>query len=353
MSAWAPLVPLARERAGLDEGLLGMLLLCLGIGSISAMAPAGALAARFGVRRTLSTGAILVCASLPWLAIATTPYGLGLALFVFGMGLGLVDCTMNLQAVVVERDSGRHMMSGFHGLFSVGGFVGAATVSALLALSLSPLAAVACVVGMITLALALAWRGLLTEGSTDRGSLFALPRGIVLVLGGLCFIVFLAEGAMLDWSAVFLTSAQSMPAAWGGLGYAVFSVAMTLGRLTGDAVVKRLGRAPVVALGGLIAAGGQGVMVYAPGWPVALVGCALVGIGCANISPIMYSAAGRQSVMPEHLAIAAITTIGYTGILAGPAAIGFIAQATSLSTALTVLALLLTIVAASARLLKR
>jgi len=169
MSAWAPLVPLARERAGLDEGMLGMLLLCLGIGSISAMAPAGALAARFGVRRVLGIGAILVCASLPWLAIATTPLGLGIALFTFGMGLGLIDCTMNLQAVVVERDSGRHMMSGFHGLFSVGGFVGAATVSALLALSLSPLGAVACVIGMIALALALAWRGLLTERSAGRG----------------------------------------------------------------------------------------------------------------------------------------------------------------------------------------
>jgi MFS family permease len=348
MSAWAPLVPLARERASLDEEGLGLLLLCAGIGSMAAMAPGGVLAARFGCRRVLLTGALMVCASLPCLAGAISPSHLAIALFIFGMGLGLICCTSNLQAVIVERAHGRPMMSGFHGLFSVGGFSGAAAVSALLALGLPPVGATFIVVATIALTLALAWQGILTERARG-GPIFVMPRGIVLALGVLCFVVFLTEGAMLDWSALFLTSVHAMPESWGGLGYATFSFAMTIGRLTGDAVIHRFGPVRVVNLGGLIAASGQLLSVYAPSWPIALIGCALVGAGCASIVPIMYSAAGRQTVMPAHLAVAAVTTMGCAGVLVGPAAIGFIAHATSLSVVLTLLAVLMIMVAASAR----
>lgn len=351
MSAWAPLVPLARERANLDEDGLGLLLLCAGVGSIAAMTPAGALAARFGCRRVLLTGALLVSASLPWLAGAVSPVSLAIALLFFGMGLGLVGCTSNLQAVIVERANSRHMMSGFHGLFSVGGFSGAAAVSTLLGLGMSPVGATFIVVAVIAAAVTLAWHGMLTEGARG-GSVFALPRGIVSVLGALCFIVFLSEGAMLDWSALFLTSVHAMPEAWGGLGYAAFSIAMTIGRFIGDKIVQRFGPVRVVTLGGLLAACGQLVSAYAPSWPIALSGCALVGVGCASIVPIMYSVAGRQTVMPQHLAVAAITTMGCAGILVGPAAIGFIAHATGLSAVLNLLAVLMIIVAASAKLLK-
>jgi len=135
IAAWAPLVPYAKARAGLDEGTLGLLLLCLGVGSILAMPIAGALAGRFGCRKVMAGGTLLICLALPLLATLTSIPLLMAALFMFGAGLGGVDSTVNLQAVIVERASGKTMMSGFHGLFSLGGIVGAAGVSALLGLA--------------------------------------------------------------------------------------------------------------------------------------------------------------------------------------------------------------------------
>ena len=352
LAAWAPLVPYAKARAGLDEATLGLLLLCLGAGSILAMPIAGLLATRFGCRKVTIGGTLLICLALPLLATASSIPLLIATLFIFGAGLGGVDSTVNLQAVIVERASGRNMMSGFHGLFSVGGIAGAAGVSALLALGLSPLWAIAVVIVLILGALAKAAPHLLPYGSESSGPAFAIPHGVVLFIGALCFIVFLAEGAMLDWSAVFLTTEKSMGDAYAGLGYAAFALTMTAGRLFGDTVVKRLGPTRVIVMGGLFAALGMGLATLAPGWEVALLGYALVGAGCSNIVPVLYSAVGKQTVMPEHIAVPAITTLGYAGILAGPAAIGFIAHASSLSAAFLLITALLMAVAISGRILR-
>ena len=349
LAAWAPLVPYAKARAGLDEATLGLLLLCLGAGSILAMPISGLLATRFGCRRVLVVGTILICLSLPLLATASTLPLLIATLFMFGAGLGAVDSTVNLQAVIVERASGRHMMSGFHGLFSFGGSAGAAGVSALLALGLSPLWAIAAVIVLILAALAKAAPHLLPYGSESSGPAFAVPHGVVLFIGVLCFIVFLAEGAMLDWSAVFLTTEKSLGEAYAGLGYAAFALTMTVGRLLGDTIVRRLGARRVIILGGLFAALGMALATLAPNWELSLLGYALVGVGCSNIVPVLYTAVGKQTVMPESIAVPAITTLGYAGILAGPAAIGFIAHASSLSLAFLLITALLLGVAISGR----
>lgn len=352
LAAWAPLVPYAKARAGLDEATLGLLLLCLGAGSILAMPIAGILASRYGCRRVLVGGTLLICLALPLLATASAIPLLIATLFLFGAGLGAVDSTVNLQAVIVERASGRNMMSGFHGLFSVGGIAGAAGVSALLALGLSPLWAIVVVIVLILTALLKAAPHLLPYGSESSGPAFAVPHGVVLFIGLLCFTVFLAEGAMLDWSAVFLTSEKSIDEAYAGLGYAAFALTMTAGRLMGDTIVKRLGARLVIVLGGLFAAAGMALATLAPSWEVALLGYALVGVGCSNIVPVLYTAVGKQTVMPEHIAVPAITTLGYAGILAGPAAIGFIAHASSLSSAFLLITAMLLAVAISGRILR-
>ncbi|AKJ99373.1 MFS transporter [Pseudomonas brassicacearum] len=352
IAAWAPLVPYAKARANLDEGTLGLLLLCLGVGSILAMPISGALAARFGCRRVLSGGTILVCLALPLLATMTTLPWLVAALFVFGAGLGTVDSTVNLQAVIVERASGKTMMSGFHGMFSLGGIIGAAGVSALLGLGLSPLGATLVVNALLLLALFKAAPHLLPYGSESSGPAFAIPHGVVLFIGILCFIVFLAEGAVLDWSAVFLTSERGVETAYAGLGYAAFALTMTVGRLTGDSVVRRLGPKRIIIYGGALAATGFLLATLAPMWQAALLGYALVGAGCSNIVPVLYTAVGKQTLMPEAIAVPAITTIGYAGILAGPALIGFVAHGSSLSVAFGLIALALVAVAASGRVLK-
>jgi len=352
MAAWAPMVPLAKARAGLDDGTLGLLLLGLGGGSILAMPFAGYLTAHRGCRWTIVLAALLLCALLPLLAIAPSAATLAIALALFGATMGTLDCAMNIQAVLVEKASDEAVMSGFHGMYSVGGIAGAAGMTALLSTGLGPFPATLVVVAVVLVGLWYAAGSLLPEGTERDGPLFAVPRGIVLFLGVLCFIVFLTEGAVLDWSAVFLVSTRQMEPSLAGLGYAAFAATMTIGRLTGDAWVNRLGGMRVVLLGGACAAAGLAVALLLPGWPAALAGFALVGAGCSNIVPVLFSAVGRQRRMPQSAAIPAMVSLGYAGILLGPAAIGFIAHWADLSWALASLILLLLFVSASARYLK-
>jgi predicted MFS family arabinose efflux permease len=350
-SAWAALVPFAKARADISDGALGLLLLCLGIGSIVTMPLAGASAARFGCRRVMVAAALVIAAMLPFLATLSALPSLVAALMVFGAGIGALDVAINIQAIIVERASGRSMMSGFHGLFSLGGIAGAGGMAALLSAGAPPLAAALCVSLGIAAALAVSAMHFLPYGAKSEGPAFAVPHGIVLLIGMLCFVLFLAEGAILDWSAVFLTSNRHMAASYAGLGYAAFAATMTAGRLAGDRIVDRLGQRRVVLIGGLCAALGFVVAVAVPSWPMTLLGYALVGVGCANIVPVLFSAVGRQSVMPENVAVPAIATLGYAGILAGPAGIGFIAHLANLPAAFLMLAAMLVAVSLSSRLL--
>jgi MFS family permease len=352
MAAWAPLVPFAKERLGIQEAALGTLLLCLGAGSILAMPLAGVLTSRLGCRRVLILAVLVICATLPLLAQVSSVPWLALVLFFFGAGMGSLDCTMNIQAIILERASGRTMMSGFHGLFSLGGVVGAGGLSGLLSLGMSPLNATWIVAAVLAVLLALSATHFLPYGGRNSGPAFALAKGVVLFIGVLCFILFLTEGAVLDWSAVFLADVRGMSPAHAGLGYAAFAATMTMGRLTGDRFVRRVGPKVTVIGGALLAAAGLALATLISSWPVALLGYALVGVGCSNIVPVMYSLAGKQNEMPESIAVPAITTMGYAGILLGPALIGFVAHATNLGTALLILAALLLGVAASARMLK-
>ncbi len=351
-AVWAPLVPFAKARAGLDEATLGVVLLCLGMGSLLAMPLAGAWSSRVGCKRVMWVTLATMCAALPFLSLMNSALALGAVLFVFGAGVGAMDCVMNMQAVAVERDSGRAMMSGFHAFYSIGGFVGAGAVIGLLSVGLAP--AVAAILGVaVILGLAVFavphWR---SERVAQAGPLLAWPRGVVLFIGILAFVVFLAEGSVLDWSAVFLTQVRGVDPSVAGSGFVTFALTMTIIRLLGDALVERIGRVRSIVLGGLCAAAGFIVATLVPLWWVALIGYALVGLGCANIAPALFSMAGRQRTMPENIAIPAITTLGYAGILAGPAAIGFIASATNLVLAFLVVAFALLAVSVSARWLR-
>lgn len=349
---WAVLVPFAKARTGADDGTLGLILLCLGAGSLLAMPAAGLLAARFGCRRVMIATTVLICASLPFLAVASSAWLLAMVLFVFGAGVGAMDCTMNMQAVVVEREAKRSMMSGFHAFYSIGGFVGAAAMTALLSVRLTPfVAAFVGVAMMVCLALLSVahWR---SNRVTHDGPLLAWPQGVVLFIGILAFVVFLAEGAMLDWSAVYLSDVRAVPAESAGLGYAVFAFTMTVARLLGDRVIERLGRIRSIVAGALLAAAGFVALTVLVPWQLSLLGYVLLGLGCANIVPALFSLAGNQTRMPETIAITAVTTLGYAGVLAGPALIGFAAHAVGLTGAFFGVAALLVGVAASMRWLK-
>ena len=210
MSAWAPLVPLAKERTGLDDGGLGLLLLGLGLGSIAAMPFAGHLTARYGCRPVIVWSTVALCAVLTLLSSIAWLPALVLAVLLFGASMGMLDCAINIQSIIVEKNSGEALQSGFHGMYSVGGILGAGALTVLLSIGLDPIFSVLCVVAIVMGALYKAIPTLLTYGTEQDGPIFAMPKGIVFLLGTLCFIVFLTEGAMLDWSAVFLVSSREM-----------------------------------------------------------------------------------------------------------------------------------------------
>lgn len=330
ISAWAPLVPIVKSQLALSESLLGLLLLCVGLGSVLTMPIAGGLAARFGCRSVTQVAACVLLVGLIFVVIAPTAPILGGALLLVGAGMGTVDVVMNIQAVMVERAAERPMMSGFHALFSIGGIAGAGLMSTLLGLRFTPLLAMACVVSAGFVILVGAHRGLLSTGLKSEGPPMALPRGPVLTLGIMCLVLFLAEGSVLDWSGVHLRENFSAPESQAGWGYIAFSATMSLGRLTGDRIVAQIGR-KVALLGGLLlAAVGFAVVALSPTPELVWLGYAIVGAGAANVVPILFTLAGNQSTMPAHLAVSAVTTMGYAGFLAGPAIIGFVAQGTSL-----------------------
>ncbi|MEP6067001.1 MAG: MFS transporter, partial [Paracoccaceae bacterium] len=182
---------------------------------------------------------------------------------------------------------------------------------------------------------------------------FAFPRGIVLLLAALAGVTFLVEGAILDWGALLLVNRDLVQLENAGVGYILFSIAMVVARLTGDRTVAALGQYRVLVYGGIATMVGVAVVLVSP-WPlIALSGFILIGLGAANLVPIVFSAAGRQSVMPAGLAVASVTTTGYAGILVGPALVGFTADATTLPTAFWVLAILMAIVPLTARYVTR
>lgn len=344
IACWAPLVPFAKERLGVDDATLGLLLLCLGIGSVVAMLATGPVSARYGSRPVIIAGGIGLAVMLPVLSVASGIVTLGATLLLFGAALGSIDVAMNVHAVEVERASGRPLMSGFHALFSIGGFAGALLTTALLSAGFGALPGTLVSAAIMLAAMAVAGPRLLRSAKAEEGPIFALPHGLVLVLAGLAAVTFLTEGAMLDWSALLITDKGLVPRDQGGLGYILFAIAMTVGRLGGDALTARIGDRRTLIWGGLLAVGGFAVLLSAEVGSVALTGFLLIGLGASNIVPVFFRLAGAQRAMPAALAVAAITTTGYAGILVGPAGIGLLAHGVGLPVAFSLLAGLMALV---------
>lgn len=344
VSCWAPLVPYAKHRLDVDERTLGFLLLCLGIGSLVSMLFTGMWSARFGTRPVVLASGFGLAVTLPLLAIASTPLTLGISLLLFGATMGSLDVAMNIHAVEVEHGAGKPLLSGFHALYSVGGFAGAAFITLLLSVGITPLLSVLAGSALMALAMVVTSPRLLRTRAADGEPHFALPRGVVLVIAVLAAITFLAEGSLLDWSALLITGKGLVAVEQGGIGYMLFSIAMTAARFSGDALTARLGDRAMMFWGSVVAIAGFALLLLTPVMAVAMAAFVLIGLGCANVVPVLFRRAGSQKVMPAGLAIAAITTMGYAGILLGPAAIGFVAQHVGLTMAFWMIPALLVLV---------
>ena len=339
-ATWAPLVPLLRERLMVGDDVLGMLLLCIGVGSLLTMPLSGALAMRLGCRRVVMTASILFAAIL---LLVSCVDALSLAVpivLIFGAVMGCIDVVVNIVAVLVEKGIGRRIMSGMHAFWSLGGFAGAGLYGVWVGLlGLTPFQSTAIAAGLILLLTAVYGRHLIPYGG-GGGALLALPRGIIVFVGMTAFIAFLSEGAVMDWGGVYLTTVRGMDLALAGTGYSVFSAAMLTMRFLGDCVVQRIGALLVAVGGALLAFGGILLVMFAPVDALLYAGFFAIGIGSANIVPVFFSLMGRQNVMPVSAAVSAVSTMGYLGILAGPAAIGFVSSLTTLQTAFAMLAAL-------------
>ncbi|WP_392565277.1 MFS transporter [Utexia brackfieldae] len=346
-ATWAVLVPFAKMNTGVNDAVLGTLLLCLGGGALIAMPLTGLLTSRFGCQKVIGVAVAIILLAMPGLSWLSSPLLLGVSLLIFGIGIGITDCAINVQAILIEKSSAKPLMSGFHGLFSVGGIAGAASMTGLMSLGLSVVIATLIVTFMVLILLLLSYRALLPYANPAEGPIFAWPKGTVLILGLICFIIFMAEGTVMDWSALYLVESRHIPETLGGLGFAAFAIAMTVGRLTGDLIVGRLSALKVVLSGALLAVIGFMLVIYADPLILLLLGYLLIGLGSANIVPVMFSQIGKQTSMPQMVAVPAVTTLGYIGILAGPAMIGYLAQQSSIAhgfmfvTALVIVAALL------------
>lgn len=358
LSSWAPMVPFAKERLNLNESDLGLLLLLLGAGAILMMPVTGFLSHKFGTRIVIFISGLLAALILPLLLLVNDIALMGVLLFLFGASVGAIDVAMNTHGVFVQNQLPKPVMSSLHGLFSVGGLLGSLGLGLLIEAGLRPMVAAISIACLLVLILISQYSSLFTKAleqpateeetdSKNESRSFAWLHKTILYLGFACFIVFLAEGAMLDWSALLLTENRGVSVALSGMGYAVFSVAMAVMRLTGDRLVTRLSEKTVVVGGAILAAAGILIAANAGSLSLTLTGFVLLGIGSANIVPVFFSEAGRLKSVASAIAIPAVSTIGYAGQLAGPALIGFAAHQYSLPLAISFIGLLLIIVAVS------
>lgn len=351
--AWGAHIPSVKQRYGLDEASLSIVLLSAALGAIAALLFAGRVVARFGARRAAFGAGVTMSGMLALMLLLP---GLGVVLpaaLVFGAGMSLFDVAINTEGSELEHRSGRAIMSNLHGMFSVGGMAGAALVAALLRAGMAPALQLVLIAAGLMLLVGVAARGMLDahggDGDGDKAH-FAWPRGRLLIIGLLILSGMIAEGVMYDWCVLYLKQEVGMPQAQAALGYAVFAAAMALSRFTGDALRERFAEPVLLCAGATLTAVSMAVVLLVGTPWVALAGFALVGAGLAPTAPILYNAATRVPGVSRAAAIASVTSIGYGGFMIGPPLIGGLAHATSLTVALSVVVAGATLLALGARL---
>ena len=348
---WVSRLPAIKDQVGAGTGTLGLALLGIAIGALLSKQVAGQLVARVGSRPVTRIGVVSSCLTLVPPAMSGDAVALAATLFAFGIAMGLLDVAMNAQAVTVQARLGRPVMSSFHGLYSVGGLLGALAGGGAAAQGLTPLAHFAAAAVLLGGAAAAASAWLLPErpssGSGHRGrawiSLPTAGRTSLVLLGfvGLCSSA--GEGAAADWSAIYLRDALGTSESFAVYSYAGFSVSMAAGRLLGDRVIARWGDVPVVTWSLVLAAAGFGLGLLAHTPTAAICGFAVLGAGLSVVVPVAFSIGGRLGGDAAGPAITVVSSISGMGFLAGPPAIGWAAELIGLPLALGLVSVLVTL----------
>ena len=352
---WAPRLPAIKESLGLSDGELGTALVGLAIGLLAGTRLAGAPVDRFGSRPVMRAGFPLLAATLLLPGLADSGITLFASLLILGIASGALDVAMNAQGIEVERHLGRPILSGLHGLWSVGLGLGAGVAALAAAVDADPLAHFAVVAAVLALASVVFLRGLLpahehvrAEAAEDDERVAVRWTLPLVVLGVIAFCSFVGEGSASDWSAVYMTQELGTSGALGALAFAAFAVTMAAARFAADPLRARLGNVALVRGGSLLAAAGLGLALLIHEPAAGIAGFALLGLGLAPVVPIAFSAAGDLDPRATGRLVGRVATIGYVGSVAGPIMIGWLAEATSLRTSLGLVVVLSLAIAVSA-----
>ena len=344
--SWAPQIPVFLTRLDISKFTLGLLILLFGVGAVTAMTWCGHLISRHGSRTVLRWFGL--CGSFGLLVVALAPNVplAAIAMFIFGGLIGGMDVAMNSNAVVVERRLSRAIMSSSHGFWSLGGFAGGA-LGGFAIQNYGHLAHAVVVTAIAFAVLAVAVRHLIVEDKPEVAEhhKFTLPANpLVYLVGLMALLTMISEGAVLDWAALYLRQELGADLAVAGLAYAAFSGVMALMRFLGDGVRNRFGAVMTLRVSALVAAAGMLVAGLAPSPWLAIAAFAFCGFGIANMVPIIFSAGGNQEGMSSGTGMSVVTTMGYSGILVAPSAIGFVAEHSSFGPIFVALSGLLVIV---------
>ncbi|WP_285822029.1 MFS transporter [Xylanibacter muris] len=332
-AAWAPLVPYVKNAFAIDEDSLGLLMLCSGFGSICALPLSGFFVNRYGAKKVIYVSGLLMAFALLAISLLINVWLTGMMLMIFGGCTITIDVAANVNGIAIERKTGRNLMSSFHGGYSLGTLIGAGTMSVLFTLGFIPKWAVVICMVVTIIALVLGCKDLLPKEELETDTTVEKPRKgklyippMVVVVGLLCLIMYASEGAVMGWSAIFVSQERGIEMSMAGFFYTAFAVAMTIMRLCGDKIVDRLGQRIVVTGGALFIAVGFMTVVLVDSAVAAVVGFAMVGCGAANVVPQLVSFAAHIKGMAVHNIISFINALGYSGILLGPVIIGFVGK---------------------------
>jgi MFS family permease len=335
MSSWIVHIPLVKEHLELTDQMLGLALLCSGLGALATMWISGWLMSKYSSRKITILAGILFPISLIGPGLAPNFWSLAVSLFFLGASTGVMDIAMNSQAAAYESLIGKPVMSSFHAWWSLSCWCGSLCGSVFLAVPAwtwahLPLIAVA--------GLALTWfarSGLLrTEASGKSGPVLSFPRGILVIFGVLCLVVMMAEGAVADWAGVHLRTGYHVSEYVTAFGYNAFALCMTIGRFAGDSLARSFGRKTVIVGSAAVTGIFLAVAALAPTPWVCIGGFGLAGFGMANLVPLLFSLAAKRSEGDIEQATSSVFATGYLGFLIGPPLVGFISSRTSLPTAL-------------------
>ncbi|MEA2248152.1 MAG: hypothetical protein QOH46_2681 [Solirubrobacteraceae bacterium] len=355
LATWVSRLPLIKQDLGLNTAQLSIALLGSPLGLILATQLVSAFVKRWTSARVTRWAAIAACGCMILPSLAWDLGSLAAALFLLGMSMGALDIAMNTQGVAVERGYARPIMSGIHGMYSVGVLV-CASVGALAAhLRVDPTlhftVAAVCLAALGVIG-SRSLLGAQADTAPEPGGTPAGPRrrpGLarhpsLIALGVIAFCCLFAEGAVDDWSGVYLHEEQGASLGLAPLGAAACGIGMATGRFAGDAVIARVGRPGTLWRASLIAGAGMTLAVLAPTPGIAIAGYGVLGLGVATIVPIAFTLAGNTDGVPPAWAISRVTTLGYAGLFSSPPVIGLVAQAIGLAAALAIPAALLLLV---------